>query len=595
MDGQIAILKRLAVFEQGAKGHAGAVTKLGDDLRQLLAKNALIQTQIDLMNAVVGKNRDANDKERQKMTREFSEAMQTVQGLEARIEQLNQSVALLVQDNAAINTKLAQQPVVIEAPARASTSLTLSSLNQTTIEQLDQPSNHVADHDHPAVDEETVVSPSPVHRAKVSDIPKTAQKPTTSTKSQKTSRVAKVTTKRAPASRTKKALAKKGAQPQLAAPAALARVGESNLGTSSNSNSKTREEDGEEEPPASETENHQPIAEKVKERAKSKETGALESHARPKKQNGQSAQTSDKIVGSAHNTKRGIKRKAEILLADQDLTGTKPRTTMSLRNDGKAEALLEDDAHSEQKEEETRDITKPAKAAPALRRSTRTRQSQAPLSPNRKSKPSTAVVKPPVKKLTSGRDPATGKFIKREPAKRLVRVSSEGSPTLIGEPEQSIETSKPTSRTHEKPVQNTRRKPAAKRLAPISPNSRPAHPVKWTAPQSRYLQREISPPTEDVSRRPANTAKPEVSKENLLPESLLPSSPPPLQSGRNPSEASTFIDRHDSAEILVEDSLPKLPPPAADVQRVTKRRRIDTNVDDDIEELMRLKRELMGL
>jgi hypothetical protein len=85
-------------------------------------------------------------------------------------------------------------------------------------------------------------------------------------------------------------------------------------------------------------------------------------------------------------------------------------------------------------------------------------------------------------------------------------------------------------------------------------------------------------------------------KENVLPEYLIPSSPPPLQSRRNTSEASTLIHKNDSIDILVEDSLPKPappPPPVYDAPRAAKRRRIDTNLDDDIEELMRLKRELM--
>jgi hypothetical protein len=600
LDGQLAILKRLAIFEQGVTGHANAVTKLSDELQKVCAKDTYMQEQIDLMNAMAGKDKDANQKEMQRTMQDLSEAIKTIQSLEARIEQLSQSVVLLAQENNVINTKLAQRPAATEIPAQVSTSSTLLSLDKTTAEKLDFPTSTTVVHDLPLVDEETVVSSSPVHELKASDRAEPNKIAVTSRKSQKTSRVVKVPAKRVVASRTRKAPTKKGERPQVADSALHTQAKENVEENASNNASETREQ-GEEVLLASQAVSHQPIAAKVKDKGK----GALESQARPKKQKGKSAQASDRTAASASNTKRGVKRKAQNLPADQDGMSTKTKTTSKpqaeihgARNqsDGKPDPPFKHDAILKQREDETRSPRIPAKAAPALRRSARTQQSQARPAPNRESKPSAAVTKPTAKKPVSGRDRATGKFIKRMPAKRLIRVSSEGSPTLIDELEQSVETSKPRGQTDDRLVRDNGKQPAAKKLAPTSPDSRPTLPAKRAAPQSRYIQRDFSLSNGSTSKNHAHAAKADHLKENVLPEYLIPSSPPPLQSRRNTSEASTLIHKNDSIDILVEDSLPKPappPPPVYDAPRAAKRRRIDTNLDDDIEELMRLKRELM--
>jgi hypothetical protein len=569
MDGQIAILKRLAVFEQSTKGQADIVAKLTDDMQRLLTRDAFTQTQIDQMDAMAARDRDTTEKETQRMTRDLSEAMRSIQDLGARIGQINQSVVLLVQDNAEIKTKLAQQPVVTEITARPSSLSKMRTLDQTTTERPSLPCSNIAIHDPGNVDEGTVASSSPAQKTKA-DRSKPTKNASTSDKPQRKSRIGNASTKGVPASCTKQAPKGNGGRPQ-----ARANVPE----TASENTSKACGDETEVEPPECETTYHRPIAKKVKD----KKTRALKSQAQPHKENSKSAQASARTANSIPNNRRGVKRKVEDLEIDPDLVGT----------------LVKQDATMEQKGDRTRHLVEQEKAAPALRRSARTQQSQALLASNKNAKPSTTAVKPTGKKPTSGRDPTTGKFIKREAAKRLVRVSSEGSPTLVGEPEQSAETGKLKAWRDDNSARNSRKQPTAtKRLAPASPNPRPAHTIKRTAPVSRNIHRDFLLPADKIAKRSTDFANLDPSKENSFPASFIPSSSPLLQSRRNPSELSTIIDRDDATEILVEDSLPKLPPPppppAPDVARAAKRRRIDSNLDDDIEELMRLKRELMA-
>jgi hypothetical protein len=604
---QVAILKRIAVVEKDATGHADAVTKTSEKVQLVSERETALQIQLDQVRIVARQSKDEAREETQRVARDLDHALRAIQILKERNEKLSENVAkLLAQKESPVGVLPAGQSTIQEQGASDSISPELLREDDALVEQQNLPTMPTKVQEFPASQDDTIDKDCSQSDAVEPAVGKS--RPSTKRPAPKASQKAsRVVTKRAATRPANQASKRRGnrllgvdaaasvAQAPSAQPMEGAGVTTSNVILSDmqiTANKRDKE--------ALELESNRPSE---IEKMNTKKRKGVKPPPSSQMQNKKPKQANNSNIDPELDVKtRGTKRKALDTSTERNSDPLKATTTnephpnsRSSDNPGwdPSHAIIAYDNLAQDEDTVTHKTKRPP-FNPTLRRSARAQQRQTQRTksaPQKKAKPTTTA-KQPANKPTSVRDPATGKFIKQSAVKRLVRVSSEGSPSLIEDPERAVDPSPLRSHRRAK-LSSTTQKPTKQPAKKETRDPRSAN-LKGRRPLTGFQAGLIlsSPKLTKISR--TRPTKAMVSKEDSVPESQISSSPPVRQ---NSEEASTVFEGSVIDGVLANPppkllEPPKRPPP---VQRPAKRRKITSPDDGDVEELMRLRRELMGI